>query len=177
MKETKHIIALTSDPYDGMYGYALVFFRIFDYIQKNRKDVVISLFSNDGVSSKFIDNKAFSQLTIDKNKSILIKTIKVVRYFIKMAVKCPKTTVIVVNAEIPEMIAGALLRKIWRKKVFCIMPDLRKRNNSLLCNILDIMRRLLMRMIKHAIFMNYFTMKQSGKGLVKYYFGCPVFYE
>jgi len=52
MAEKKKIIALTTDPYDNIYGYALIFMKLFDYIQNNNKNISIILISNDGVCSK-----------------------------------------------------------------------------------------------------------------------------
>ena len=41
MAEKKKIIALTTDPYDNIYGYALIFMKLFDYIQNNNKNITL----------------------------------------------------------------------------------------------------------------------------------------
>ena len=83
MDEKRKIIALTTDPYDAIYGYSLVFVKLFDFLQKNNKDVNIILISNDGVCSKLVNNEHFQKIKLNPQKNFLFKTTLLVYFFIK----------------------------------------------------------------------------------------------
>lgn len=172
----KRIIALTTDPYDNIYGYALVFIKLFNFIQKNQKKIEIILISNNGVCSRIINNKNFKQIQIKKKQNLFLKNVFFLTFqFIKKTLIYEnKNSIIITNGEIPELIAAYIL-KIKFKKVYCIIQDLRIRNDSFKFKMIHRTRLFLLRKIKNCIFTNKYTMNEADNSLNKFYIGNPVF--
>lgn len=169
------IVGLTTDPYNNIYGYSLVFFRLFDYLQRNYKNLDVELLSNSGVSSTIVKNPNFKLIKIEKNKNILLKTIFLVVSFIRIVLFYDKNTIIVANCELPELIAGIIL-KIKFKKVYGIIHDDRIRNDSIYTVLVCKIRIFLIYRIKNVIFINKYTMTRFNNSVKKYYIGNPIFY-
>lgn len=174
MTEKRKIIALTSDPYDNMYGYTLVFIKLFDYIQKNNRDLDVGLICNDGVCSKMINNSKFIKIKLNPKLHLLSKTLLLVYLFIKKVLFYDKNAILVVNAEIPELMSAFIL-KIKFRKIYCIIQDLRLRDQSLETKFIHKLRLLLIYRIKNVIFSNRYTMNRLKGSINKFYIGNPIF--
>ncbi|SRR5258706_6710696 len=177
MNKTKkiRIIALTTDPYDNIYGYALVFIRLFDYIKKNNDKVEVILFSNGGLSSKLVNNKSFRILNINHKHNILLKTLMLTFRFTASILPYPSDTIIITNNEIPELLAGVIL-KLKFKKVYSIFQDDRIRNASFFTKLICKTRIFLLYRIKNIFFVNHYTMNNFNDSIKKMYIGNPIFF-
>ena len=174
MTKGRKIIALTTDPYNNIHGYTLVFMKLFDFIQKNNLDLDIVLISDDGVCSKIINNKKFIKLKLNPKSNIFLKGLFLAYSFIKKVWVCDKDTVLVVNSEIPELLSAFIL-KIKFKKIYCIVQDLQWRDQSLKTKLIHKLRLFLIYRIKKAIFVNKYTLCQLNNSINKFYIGNPIF--
>ena len=176
MSIKKHkIIGLTTDPYDKIYGYSLVFFRLMDFLQRNYKELDVTLIANQGTSSTIVKNPCFKLISIKKDGNIIIKTFVLIFNFIKFVFYSDKDTVIIANSELPELIA-ALLLKIKFKNVYGIIQDDRVRNNCIYTTLVCKTRIILLYAINDVIFTNRYTMSRFNNSINKYYIGNPIFY-
>lgn len=171
----RKIVAITTDPYDNIYGYSLVFIRLFEYIQRKRKNLNVYLISNDGASSTFVGNNNFIKIKLNPNLNILFKTIILVCQFVRYTLSFDNNSIIISNSEIPELIV-AFFGKIKFKKVYCIVQDLEVRGNSLKARIAHFLRIFLIKKIGNVIFTNNYTVEQIKGNMNKYYIGNPVFF-
>lgn len=174
MTKNKKIVALTTDPYDNLYGYTLVFMRLFDFIQRNNQNLDIVLISNDGVSSKKVNNNRFIKIRLNPKLNPFIKTLLLVYFFVKKTWVYDEDTILIVNAEIPELLAAFIL-KIKFKRVYCIVQDLRLRDQSLKIKIIHKLRLVLIYRINNVIFSNQYTMRLLKGSIHKFYIGNPIF--
>lgn len=174
MSENNKIIGLTTDPYNNIYGYTLIFMRLFDFIQRNNKNLDVILMSNDGISSQKVNNKQFVKIKLNPKLNLLIKTLLLVYFFVKKTWVYDEDTILIANAEIPELFAAFIL-KIKFKKIYCIIQDLRLRDTSIKTKLIHKLRIFLIYRIKKAIFVNKFTMCQLNNSIDKFYIGNPVF--
>ena len=168
------IIALTTDPYNNIYGYSLVFLRLFDFMQKNYPNLQIHLITNNGLSSSLVSNKTFQSIKLNPNTNILVKTIALTYYFVRLAWLYPPNTIIITNAELPEIFAGLLL-KFKFKKVYSVFQDDRVRNKSWSTKFICKLRVFLLYKIKNIIFTNHYTMNRFNNSINKVYIGNPIF--
>lgn len=171
----KKIVGLTTDPYNNIYGYSLVFFRLMDFIQTTYKNIDVELLSNNGVSSSIVKNRNFKIFKVDPDTNILLKFILLIINFIKLTYKYDKDTIIIANCEIPELIAARIL-KIKFKNVYGIIQDARVRDNKLFTKLVCKARIALLYSINNIIFTNRYTMNEFTKPAKKYYIGNPIFY-
>jgi hypothetical protein len=174
----KNIIGLTTDPMDTLRGYSLVFFRIFDYIEKNYKEINTKLISNEGKSSEIVKNPNFFLIKIDNNLALIKKTLFLVNYMVKNTKKYNVSdTVLLINSEIPELISGIILKFLFGYNVFSIVHDFRIRNSSLSTILISKVRYILLFLIGKLIFVNKFSYESvwwvSKKN--KYLIGNPIF--
>jgi len=176
MKDEKQkiVIALTSDPYHNIYGYALVFIRLFDYVQKNKPDLSVVLFSNDGTSSKVVNNAHFKQIRLNPSSKLLRKFIELSVGFIRNVWKYDKHSIVIANAEIPELLAACVL-KMKFKRTYCLIQDLCLRDTSPASRMIHSLRMFLIRCIGNVIFTNRHTMNQFSMKGNKFYIGNPIF--
>lgn len=174
IKSSNQIIAITTDPYNNIYGYSLIFFRLFDYLQKNSNEVEIKLFSNNGVSSQMVKNKNFQTIVLNPRANLVFKTLYLTFAFIFKVFRYPKSTVIISNGELPEVMASLVLR-IKFPMVYCIFQDDRVRDASLFARGVCRLRLFLLHRHKNIIFTNTFTMNRFVGNVNKYYIGNPVF--
>lgn len=174
----KNILALTTDPIDMLRGYSLVFYKIFDFIDENYKDINTILFSNQGNSSQLVRNKNFKHINIKPSDSNINKSFRLFNFFVSQSRKYSnKDTVIVVNLEIPELVAGVVLKYIFGFNVFVIVHDLQIRVDSYELIFVDFIRKINLFLINKLIFVNNFTLKSVWwvKSQNKYLIGNPIF--
>lgn len=174
MAKGRKIIALTTDPYDNIYGYTLVFIKLFDFMQKDNQDLKVILMSNDGVCSKIVKNKKFIKIKLNPKSRLLSITFSLVYSFIKKVWSGDKNTILVANNEIPELLS-ALILKIKFKKVYCVIQDLRLRDESSKTKLIHKLRLFLIYRIKNVIFTNKYTMGKLNNSINKFYIGNPIF--
>jgi len=174
MAEKKKIIALTTDPYDNIYGYALIFMKLFDYIQNNNKNISIILISNDGVCSKKINNHKFVKIKLNSELPLVIKTLLSICQFVRKVWSYNKNITLIANSEITELISVFILT-IKFKKVYCLIQDLQLRDQLLKTKIIYQLRLFLIYRIKNVIFSNNYTMGQLNNSINKFYIGNPIF--
>lgn len=179
MIKKKQIIALTTDPYGNIQGYALVFIRLFDFIQKKNPDLGVVLISNDGVCSDKVGNTGFVRISLDPSSSLGLKALKLTRAFIGKAKfygnhDSDMESIIVANSEIPELLAALFLKSKF-EKVYCMVHDLRLRDGSLKTRLIGRLRLFLIYRIKKVLFVNRYTMDQLDDSVTKFYVGNPVF--
>jgi hypothetical protein len=167
------IIGLTTDPYDSIYGYALVFFRFFNFLQKDFVGNVL-LFSNDGLCSTLVNNSNFSLIKLPRRSNLFVKAFLESLYFYLKCRKQPTNSIFIVNCEIPELCVGVVL-KMQRRKVFCILPDDRVRNSTFFVKVVCQVRLLLVSMIRNVLFTNRYTFNRFKGNLNAFYLGNPVF--
>lgn len=173
MKKTK-IVAITTDPYYSLQGFSLVFIRLFDFLQKKNTNLDINLISNDGICSKLVDNNKFLKIKLNPKSNLLFKTFLLTHSFVKI-IKCyEQDTTLIANSEIPELLSAFIL-KIKFKKVYCIIQDLRLRDQSFKIKLIHKLRLFLIRRIKNVIFTNRYTMSQLNGPINKFYIGNPIF--
>lgn len=170
-KVKKNIVALTTDPYENIYGYSLVFLKLVDFIRKNQTNYNVVLISNDGISSSKIE---CTKVVLNRREGLFIKTIKLSMEFLKLTYNYPKDTIFLANCEIPELFVAMILR-IKYKKVYCIIQDARIRENNLYGRFACFTRFYLARRIKHVIFTNKYTYNTFSGNLNRYYIGNPIF--
>lgn len=174
MTSKRKIVAMTTDPYRNIYGYALVFIRLFDYVQRNNKNLDVILMSNDGISSQKVNNKKFVKIKLNPKFNLFIKTLSLVYFFVNKTWVYDEDTILIANAEIPELLATLIL-KIKFKKTYCIIQDLRIRDITLKTKVLYKFRLALIYRIGNIIFSNRYTMNQLKGPINKFYIGNPVF--
>lgn len=172
--QKKTLVALTSDPYHNIYGYAFVFMRLFDYIQKNSLELNVVLFSNNGISSGIVKNKNFKQIKLNQDSSLLFKFSTLLFGFIKNVWGYDNQTIIIANAEIPELLATCFLKTKF-KHTYCLIQDLCLRDASFLSRTVYSFRLFLIRWIGNVIFTNKHTMSQFSMRGNKFYIGNPIF--
>ncbi len=173
MKKTK-IAAITTDPYQNLQGFSLVFMRLFDFLQKKNERLDITLISNDGVCSEIINNSSFIKIRLDPGANLLFKTFSLVKAFTNRLKHYESDTILIANAEIPELLAIFLVKNRFYK-VFCIIQDLRLRDTSLQTKLVHLLRLFLVYRIKNVIFTNRYTMNQLNGSINKFYIGNPIF--
>ena len=173
MKKRK-IIAITTDPYYHLQGYSLVFIKLFDFLQKNNQDLDVILISNDGICSKIVDNKKFLKIKLNPKSNLLFKTFSLTYSFIEMIKHYRQDTILIANAEIPELLSVFLL-KIKFNRVYCVVQDLRLRDHSLKTKLIHRLRLFLIYKIKNVIFTNRYSMNQMHDSINKLYIGNPIF--
>lgn len=174
MKKDRKIVAMTTDPYDNIYGYALVFVRLFTFIKKRYQNLDVSLISNDGACSRMVDSNESIKIRLNPKSSLFLKTILLVCSFIKKGWACDKDTILVVNSEIPELFS-ALILKMKFKSVYCIIHDIQLRDRSFKTRLIHKFRLFFVRRIGKVIFVNKHTMCQFDDSISKYYIGNPIF--
>jgi hypothetical protein len=173
-KKTR-IIALTTDPYDNIYGYSLVFIRLFDYIEKNYNNLEIIFFTNGGSSSKLVNNTSFKILNVNSKYNVFFKTLLLTYKFITSILSYPSDTIIITNCEIPELLAGVILMLKF-KNVYAIFQDDRVRNASFFTKLICKIRIFLLYRIKNVFFVNHYTMNNFNASIRKMYIGNPIFF-
>ncbi len=169
------IIGLSTDPYNNIYGYSLVFFRLFDFVERKNKNIDSILISNNGVSSTIVKNHNFKLIKINQKMNVAFKTLFLIYQFVNLATKYDNNAIIIANCELPELIAAWIL-KFKYKKVYGVIQDDRIRKGSIYTTIVCKMRILLLYAIKDVIFTNHYTMTRFNNGVNKYYIGNPIFY-
>jgi hypothetical protein len=174
MVKKKKIIAITTDSYNDIKGFTLVFMKLFDFIQKNNHNLDIVLISNNGICSKIIENKQFKKIKLNPKSTLLVKTFLLSFCFIKNILFCDKDTVIVANGEIPELLTLVILKKFKFKNAYCVIQDLRIRNDSFKLRLINKLRLFLIYKIKNIIFTNKYTMNQLNSSVNKFYIGNPI---
>ncbi len=173
--DKKLIIGFTTDPYQNIYGYSLVFFRLFDLLDRKYPKTDIIFLANNGTCSSIVNNKKFNIFKLNKNLNPVFKTILLVMNFVAKIIKYDNKVILVSNGEIPELITASLLGLKF-KQTYCIIQDLRIRENSMYHRFIGLLRVFLLRnFIKNIIFTNKFTMNQYRYKVNKYYIGNPVF--
>ena len=127
----KKIVAFTTDPIHHLQGYALVFFRIFNKIQKDTNNIDVYFCSNQGLSSSVTQNKSFTTFTIPFN-NLVIKTIYSTFHFVNFGLQNKKYDALIVNFEIPELLAAVILKHFFGyQNIYCIVQDMRYRKPTL----------------------------------------------
>lgn len=174
MAKRKKIVALTTDSFKNIYGYTLVFTKLFDYIQKNNRNLDVTLVSNDGICARMVNNNNFIKVKLNNKSGQLYKTISLVFAFIKNTRHYDKNAVLVSNAEIPELLSTFLLKRRFGK-VYCLIHDFYVRDKSLKIKLINRFRLFLIHRIKNVIFINKHTMNQLDNSINKFYIGNPVF--
>lgn len=171
------IRAYTSDPYDGLYGYALIFIKLFKFINTNfEADTRVIL--NTGRSCEAVgeDKSCFCTIHINPRASYVKKGLKMFIFFAKnYYLDKGKNTITIVNCELPELLVGAIA-SFFDKNVYCFIQDLRVRNDTVRVRLINAFRVALMRKIGKAFFVNKYTMG-SIKLKRKVLIGNPVFLE
>src|SRR5258708_3078415 len=107
--DKKLIIGFTTDPYQNIYGYSLVFFRLFDLLDRKYPKTYIILVANNGTCSSIVNNKKFNIFKLNKNLNPVFKTILLVMNFVAKIIKYDNKVILVSNGEIPELITPSLL--------------------------------------------------------------------
>lgn len=174
INKNRKIIGLTTDPYDNIYGYALVFIRLFDYLQKSHPEFETYLYLNKGLSSSLVKNKNFIFVELNSNQNLVSKTLSLAYKFIQLTFKYERNTIIIANCEIPELLAAWIL-KIKFKNVYCVFQDDRVRNNSFYTRFVCWLRVKLVYRIKNVYFTNKFTINNFSDKVNKFYIGNPIF--
>jgi hypothetical protein len=153
MIKNRKIIALTTDPYDNIYGYAFVCIKLFDFIQKNNKDIETILISNDGVCSSLVGNKNFIKIKLNPKSHLLSKAALLVYSFIKEIWLCDANTTLVANGELPELLSICLLR-VKFKNTYCFVHDDYEPKFRKYGYLYNVIRRFLLARIKNIIVIN-----------------------
>lgn len=167
------IVGITTDPYGEIYGYSLVFIRLFDYLSSKNRNLSY-LLCNDGESSRRFTGENIIKITLRNKRNLFTKLFTLTVFFIQTTwKKFPKNSVIIVNSEIPELLAGAIL-KFKFKNTYCYLQDTRIRSKSIDQVLIHLLRMLLIFRINKIMFANKHTMMDVHTRL-KYWLGDPVF--
>lgn len=167
------IIGISTDPYGEIYGYSLVFIKLFSHLSSVGVNPTY-LLCNDGESYKNFNGRGLFTVKLNREVSMISKLLKLTYFFVRTTwKKFPKESIVIVNCEIPELIAGSILRYKF-KNTYCYLQDTRVRSNSIGQILVSLFRKLLILQIGKILFANKYTM-QTTTAKLKYLLGDPVF--
>ena len=155
------IFAITTDPYQNIFGYSLVFMQLFDYIAKTYKDHRVVLVSNDGRASETVGNEAFIKVKTSPGSPMIIKSVILGWSFIRHGISMPPGSVVVANSELIELMCASLL-KFKYKRVYCFLHDYGSTFRTT-PNIYALVRSLFIRRIGNVIVLN----DMHGRAILK----------
>ena len=159
MNEKKQIIAITSDPYDNIYGYSIVFMKLFCSIAKN-ENVYIKIISTKGRSSGLILRsfpeyiKFYEIINIKRRGIVLNGILFLFKSFIFLFKnrKSYKNCKLVANSELPELFLVIIAKHILGyKNIYCFVHDIFPPEFRKFGNLYLVIRKLFFRNIKNII--------------------------